>query len=111
VEIPPKYAVSAIMDFLKGKLALKIFERFPPFGRKFWGRHLWSRGYGVSIVGLDEEMLRQYVRWQAKQEREDEEKQWVNKGLIHTARLTNDRLLVCYSSLFLPPKSASEKYE
>ena len=75
VEIPPKYAVSAVMGFLKGKLALKIFERYPQLGRKFWGRHLWGRGYCVSTVGLDEEMIRQYVRWQEKQEREDEEKQ------------------------------------
>ena len=75
VEIPPKYCVSAIMGFLKGKLALKIFERYPDLGRKFWGRHLWARGYCVSTVGLDEEMIRQYVRWQEKQEREDEEKQ------------------------------------
>ena len=74
-EIPPKYAVSEVMGFLKGKLALKLFERYPQLGRKYWGRHLWARGYCVSTVGIDEEMIRQYVRWQEKQERDDEEKQ------------------------------------
>ena len=73
--IPPKYAVSEIMGFLKGKLALRLFERFPQLGRKYWGRHLWSRGYCVSTVGIDEEMIRHYVRWQESQERRDEQQQ------------------------------------
>ena len=73
--IPPKYAVSEIMGFLKGKLALRLFERFPQLGRKYWGRHLWSRGYCVSSVGIDEEMIRHYVRWQESQERRDEQQQ------------------------------------
>jgi putative transposase len=75
VEVPPKYAVRAVMGFLKGKLAVKVLEHYPHLGRKFWGRHLWARGYCVSTVGLDEEMIRQYVRWQEKQEREEEQKQ------------------------------------
>jgi len=75
VEIPPKDAVSAMMGFLKGKLALDLFARYPQLGRKYWGRHLWARGYCVSTVGIDEGMIRQYVRWQEKQEREEEEKQ------------------------------------
>ena len=73
--IPPKYAVSEIMGFLKGKLALRLFERFPQMGRKYWGRHLWSRGYCVSTVGIDEEMIRQYVRWQERQEQRNEQQQ------------------------------------
>jgi putative transposase len=63
------------MGFLKGKLALRLFERFPRLGRKYWGRHLWSRGYCVSTVGIDEEMIRHYVRWQESQERRDEQQQ------------------------------------
>ena len=73
--IPPKYAVSTIMGFLKGKLALKLFERYASLGRKYWGRHLWARGYCVSTVGINEEQIRQYVRWQEKREREVEMKQ------------------------------------
>jgi REP-associated tyrosine transposase len=75
VEIPPKYAVSALMGFLKGKLAQKLFAQYPQLGRKYWGRHLWARGYCVSTVGIDEEQIRQYVRWQEKQEHEEEQRQ------------------------------------
>ncbi|MFC1959472.1 IS200/IS605 family transposase [Chloroflexota bacterium] len=61
VTIPPKYAVSNIMGYLKGKLAIRVFNRYEHLGRQYWGRHLWSRGYCVSTVGLDEEKVRQYV--------------------------------------------------
>jgi putative transposase len=47
VWIPPKDAVSNVMGYLKGKLALKLFDRYERLGRKFWGRHLWVRGYCV----------------------------------------------------------------
>ena len=73
--IPPKYPVSEIMGFLKGKLAIRVFERFPALGRRYWGRHRWSRGYCVSTVGVDEEMIRQYVRWQERQDRQTAYKQ------------------------------------
>jgi putative transposase len=72
VEVPPKFSVSDLMGFLKGKLALKVFKQDPHFGRQYWGRHLWSRGYCVSTIGLDEEKIREYVRWQEKKEREEE---------------------------------------
>lgn len=68
--IPPKYAVSNVVGFLKGKIAIKVFNRFPHVGRKYWGRHFWSRGYCVSTVGIDEERIRQYVKWQEKQEKQ-----------------------------------------
>ncbi|MBW2740970.1 MAG: transposase, partial [Deltaproteobacteria bacterium] len=41
----------------------------------FWGRHFWSRGYCVSTVGLDEERIRKYVKWQQKKDKEIENKQ------------------------------------
>ena len=70
--IPPKYAVSNIMGYLKGKIALKVFARYAHIGKKYWGRHFWSRGYCVSTVGVDEDQIREYVRWQEKQEKQDE---------------------------------------
>ena len=70
--IPPKYAVSEVMGYLKGKLALRLFQRYERFGRQYWGRHWWARGYCVSTVGLNEEKIRQYVRWQEEREREIE---------------------------------------
>ena len=72
VWIPPKYAVSAFMGYLKGKLALRLFQKYEHLGRRYWGRHLWSRGYCVSTVGIDEEEVRKYVRWQEKKEKKDE---------------------------------------
>ena len=70
VSIPPKYAVSSVMGYLKGKLAIRLFDRYEKLGRRYWGRHLWSRGYCVSTVGLDEEQIRKYVVWQEKREKQ-----------------------------------------
>ena len=75
VWIPPKYAVSNVMGYLKGKLAIKLLNRDAQLGRKYWGRHLWSRGYCVSTVGLDETRIREYVRWQEKKQKEIEQQQ------------------------------------
>ena len=72
VSIPPKYAVSAFMGYLKGKLALRLFQQYESLGRRYWGRHLWARGYCVSTIGLDEEKIRKYVQWQEKQEKQTE---------------------------------------
>ena len=68
--IPPKYAVSKVIGFLKGKLALRMFDRFPRLRKRYWGQHVWSRGYCVSTVGLDEDRIRKYVKWQNKKEQE-----------------------------------------
>jgi putative transposase len=70
--IPPKYAVSEFMGYLKGKLALRLFQQYESLGRRYWGRHLWSRGYCVSTIGLDEEKIRKYVQWQEQQEKQAE---------------------------------------
>jgi len=70
--LPPKYAVSEFMGYLKGKMALRLFQRYESLGRRYWGRHLWARGYCVSTIGLDEEQIRKYVQWQEKQEKQVE---------------------------------------
>ena len=69
VSIPPKYAVSNFMGYLKGKVAIRVFNQYENLGRRYWGRHLWSRGYCVSTVGLDEEKIRKYVKWQEQKEK------------------------------------------
>ena len=74
LEIPPKYAVSEVMGFLKGKTAIKIFKTYKGLRSKpYWGNHFWSRGYCVSTVGLDEEKIRKYVKYQETKEKEEEE--------------------------------------
>jgi len=79
VSIPPKYSVSAIMGYLKGKLSIRLFQKYERLGKRYWGQHLWSRGYCVSTVGLDEDKIRKYVKWQETKEKEVEE---VQKGLF-----------------------------
>jgi len=63
-----KYSVSSFMGLLKGKLVLKFFERDEKLSKRYWGCHLWSRGYCVSTIGLNEEQIRKY-RKMAREER------------------------------------------
>ena len=67
------------MGYLKGKLSIKLFQQYERLGKRYWGQHLWSRGSCVSSVGLDEEKIRKYVKWQEKKEKEVEQ---VQKGLF-----------------------------
>ena len=73
LSVPPKYAISDMMGFLKGKMALNLFHRHERLGKQYWGRHLWSRGYCVSTIGLDEDQIRKYVRWQEKNDKRAEQ--------------------------------------
>ncbi len=73
LSIPPKLSVSAFMGFLKGKLAIKVMKSYPRLRRKpYWGNHFWARGYFVNTVGLNEDLIRRYVRYQEEQERREE---------------------------------------
>ncbi len=72
-DVPPKYSNSSLMGFLKGRLASNMFRHYDRLGKKLWGRHLWSRGYCSSTIGLDEERIRKYVKWQEKQDKEAEQ--------------------------------------
>jgi len=63
------------MGYLKGKLSLNLFQRYEKLGKRYWGRHLWSRGYCVSTVGLNEHEICEYVKWQEKKEKEIEQTQ------------------------------------
>jgi putative transposase len=72
VSVPPKYSISEFMGYLKGKLALRLFHQYEQLGKRYWGRHLWARGYCVSTIGLDEEKIRKYVKWQEQKEKQEE---------------------------------------
>lgn len=78
ISIPPKYAVSNIVGYLKGKSAIAIARRFKGKQRNFNGEHFWARGYFVSTVGLDEEMVREYIR---NQESNDERRDQMSLGV------------------------------
>ena len=60
--IPPKYSVSTIVGYLKGKSAMIVFEKYSRLKRNFKGHSFWARGYYVNTVGLDEAKVRKYIR-------------------------------------------------
>ncbi|UYM15638.1 IS200/IS605 family transposase [Endozoicomonas euniceicola] len=66
ISIPRKYPVSFVVGYLKGKCAIEIAKNFKGRQRNFNGEHFWARGYFVSTVGLDEEVVRAYIRDQEK---------------------------------------------
>jgi putative transposase len=82
LEVPPKRSVSEVMGILKGKSAIKMFKSFAGLKKKpYWGNHFWSRGYCVSTIGLDEEKVRKYVKYQEDHEKREEAEQ-ENFGLL-----------------------------
>ena len=71
--IPPKFSVSEIMGMIKGKIAMRIFKSYPELKRKpYWGNHFWARGYFISTIGLDSEMIKRYVKHQEQEEKKEE---------------------------------------
>ena len=78
ISIPPKYSVSNVVGYIKGKSAISIARRFMGKSRNFGGESFWARGYFVSTVGLDEETVRAYIR---EQEKEDEHHDQLRLGM------------------------------
>nr|VFJ64316.1 MAG: putative transposase [Candidatus Kentron sp. FM] len=70
IQIPPKYAVSSVIGYLKGKSAIAIARQFNGRKRNFNGESFWARGYAVSTVGFEEEQIRKYIRHQEQLDRE-----------------------------------------
>jgi putative transposase len=68
VSIPPKYSVSMITGYLKGKSAMIVFEKYSNLKKNFKGHNFWARGYYVSTVGLDEGKVRKYIKEQEMKE-------------------------------------------
>lgn len=66
LSVPPKYAVSNVVGYLKSKSAILIARRFGGRERNFTGEVFWARGYFVSTVGLDEAVVRAYIRQQER---------------------------------------------
>ena len=69
IAIPPKYAVSQVVGYIKGKSAIHLARTYGERKRNFTGQHFWARGFFVSTVGRDETVIREYIRAQ-----EDEDK-------------------------------------
>jgi putative transposase len=77
ISIPPKYAVSQVVGYIKGKSAIHLARVYGERKRNFVGQHFWARGYFVSTVGRDEEAVRRYIR---HQEQEDQRLEQLNLG-------------------------------
>ena len=73
ISFPPKYSVAEVIGFLKGKSAIKVFDRHLDLKKRYWGRHFWAKGYCVSTVGLNEEQIKKYVTWQINRDRNTEQ--------------------------------------
>ena len=73
LSIPPRYSVAMTVGYLKGKSAIRIHRESAKTQGTLFGRSFWSRGYCVSTVGLDEEMIRQYIRNQDKPDGDEQQ--------------------------------------
>ncbi len=69
LSVPPKYSVSNVMGFIKGKSAIHIARVYAGRRRNFVGQHFWARGYWVSTVGKNEAAVRQYIQNQEKEDK------------------------------------------
>jgi putative transposase len=73
VLVPPKISISEYVGIVKGRTAIRVMNKFRHLKQKpYWGNHFWSRGYCVDTVGLDEEKIRKYVKYQEKKESQEE---------------------------------------
>jgi putative transposase len=73
LSVPPKYSPADVMKLLKGKSAERLREEFPDLRKRYWGLHIWARGYFVSTVGIDRDVIKQYVRQQQDDEMRGEQ--------------------------------------
>ena len=79
ISIPPKYSVSEVIGYIKGKSAIQIAREFRGRERNFTGEKFWARGYFVSTVGRDEGVIRDYIKNQENEDiRQDQLKLFTN---------------------------------
>ena len=69
IMVPPKISISEAIGTIKGRCAIRIFQKFPTLRKKlYWGNHFWTKGYFVDTIGLDAEKIRKYVKFQEEKE-------------------------------------------
>ena len=74
VMIPPKISISQYVGTMKGRTAIRVFNKFRDLKSKpYWGNHFWATGYFVDTVGVDAEIIRKYVKYQEKREKNQED--------------------------------------
>ena len=72
LSIPPRYSIANTIGYLKGKSAIRIHREYLARPRNFSGYHFWARGYCVSTVGLDEQIIKKYIQDQQEEEQRQE---------------------------------------
>ena len=78
ISIPPKYAVSQVIGFIKGKSAIYIARNFTGHKMNFGGQKFWARGYYVSTAGRDEDVVRNYIKNQESEDKKEDDMQQDN---------------------------------
>ena len=73
LSVPPKCSPAHVMKILKGKSAEYLRRDFPELGKKYWGLHIWARGYFVSTVGIDSATIQKYVKEQVEDQMRQEQ--------------------------------------
>ena len=73
LSVPPKYSPAHVMRILKGKSEEYLRRDFPELGKKYWGLHIWARGYFVSTVGIDSATIQKYVKEQVESQMREEQ--------------------------------------
>jgi putative transposase len=73
LSVPPKYSPAEVMKLLKGKSAERLREEFPEMRKRYWGLDIWARGYFVNTIGIDRDVIQQYVRQQQDDEMRGEQ--------------------------------------
>ena len=77
VLVPPKVSISGYVGTIKGRTAIRLFNRFRKLKEKpYWGNRFWARGYCVDTVGLDSEMVQKYIKYQEQKERDSEKPEY-----------------------------------
>ena len=73
ISVPPKYSISQVMGYLKGKSSLMIFEKYANLKYKYGNRHFWCRGFYVDTVGRNKKAIAEYIRNQLQEDKESEQ--------------------------------------
>lgn len=113
IEILPKYSVAQVIGYIKGKSALYRARRYGERQRYFTGQHMWARGYFVSTVGLDEEVIRKYIREQEKNDLRQGKSTFLHRLIIVSSFFMHrysQSLHLCYRATVLPCPSKNSVY-
>ena len=72
VSIPPSLAISKLVQYIKGKTSRKLMQEFPNLGKRYWGQHIWARGYfAVTVGNLNQQQVQEYIESQGIHHRQD----------------------------------------